>query len=63
MFTRCVLCNKILSEVSRDKIKDKVPEYVFQAQDKFLRCDECGRVYWQGTHWDNAAATLQEIIQ
>jgi uncharacterized protein with PIN domain len=61
MFTRCLLCNVELVAVEKGKIKDKVPEYVFQTQEDFITCPQCRRVYWQGTHWGNAAKTLEEI--
>lgn len=62
MFTRCILCNEILSRIEKEKAKDKVPAYVFKAQDNFVSCPECRRVYWQGSHWGNAEKTLKEIL-
>ena len=63
MFTRCILCNKVLSEVAKENVADKIPEYVFQTQEVFCRCGQCGRIYWQGTHWGNVTATLEEITE
>jgi hypothetical protein len=61
MFSRCILCNLELVGIEKEKIKDKVPEYVFKTQDNFVCCPQCQRVYWQGTHWGNAAQILREI--
>ena len=61
MFTRCIICNLTLVSVEKDAVKDKIPEYVFSTQDKFIVCPGCQRVYWQGTHWGNVAQTLKEI--
>ncbi|MDP3732015.1 MAG: Mut7-C RNAse domain-containing protein [Candidatus Omnitrophota bacterium] len=61
MFSRCILCNEGLVEIAKDKLKDKVPEYVFKTQEVFLTCPECKRIYWQGTHWGNVQKTLEEI--
>jgi uncharacterized protein len=61
MFTRCTVCNEMLVNVDKDKIKEKVPVYVFATQEKFLSCPKCSRVYWQGTHWKNVADTLKTI--
>jgi len=63
MFSRCIICNEQLVDIAKDKIKDKVPEYVFNTQEDFIRCPKCGRIYWQGTHWGNVEAILQEIEQ
>lgn len=63
MFTRCILCNETLVSVEKQKVKDKVPEYVFNTQSDFVRCPQCERIYWQGTHWGNVLDTLKEIGQ
>lgn len=48
---RCARCNGILIAVGeRDSLRDVVPEYVFLRYHDFLRCKECGNVYWEGTH-------------
>jgi len=62
MFTRCLLCNVELICVEKEKIKNKVPEYVFMTQEHFITCPKCNRVYWQGTHWGNVEKTLEEIF-
>ena len=62
MFSRCILCNAQLTDIAKDKVKDKVPEYVFKTQEDFVTCPECQRIYWQGTHWGNVTKTLEEII-
>jgi uncharacterized protein with PIN domain len=62
MFTRCIICNAELVVITKEKIKDKVPEYVFKTQEHFLTCPKCSRIYWQGTHWGNVAKTLEDII-
>jgi len=60
MFSRCTLCNAQLADIAKDKVKDKVPEYVFNTQEDFITCPQCKRVYWQGTHWGNVRKTLEE---
>ncbi len=61
MFTRCIICNEKLEGIEKDKVKDKVPEYVFQTQKDFITCPKCKRIYWQGTHWGNVRHCLEEI--
>lgn len=61
MFTRCIVCNVELIPVNKEKIKEKVPEYVFTTQQNFIACPKCNRVYWQGTHWGNVQDILKEI--
>lgn len=63
MFCRCILCNAELEKIAKEKVKDKVPEYVFKTQEEFFTCPQCKRVYWQGTHWGNVEKILQEIAK
>jgi hypothetical protein len=61
MFSRCIICNEELLGIEKEKVREKVPEYVFKTQDEFITCPKCQRIYWQGTHWGNVAQTLKEI--
>ena len=61
LFTRCVICNRQLKDIEKEKIKGKVPEYVYNSQQDFVICPECGRVYWQGSHWGNVRKLLEEV--
>ncbi|MCM8800999.1 MAG: Mut7-C RNAse domain-containing protein [Candidatus Omnitrophica bacterium] len=61
MFSRCIICNIELVPIEKEKIKDKVPEYVFKTQEDFVFCPECRRIYWQGTHWGNVQEILKQI--
>ena len=62
MFTRCILCNETLADIEKDKVKDRVPEYVFNTQDDFVCCPRCKRIYWQGTHWERMRKSLAAIV-
>jgi uncharacterized protein len=51
LFKLCVLCNAVLEEADRESARGRVPGYVFESQQSFMRCPKCGKLYWQGTHW------------
>jgi hypothetical protein len=61
MFSRCILCNTELVYITKDEVKDKVPEYVFNTHEDFITCPQCNRIYWRGTHWGNVRKTLEEV--
>ena len=61
-FTRCIRCNALLEEVSKDSLMDKIPSYVWETQNKFRRCNSCGRIYWAGTHIENAERFLKRVL-
>lgn len=61
-FTRCIECNAELAVVEKDAVRTKVPAYVFETQDRFSECPDCGRIYWPGTHHDRAVRRLEEFF-
>ncbi len=49
-YTRCMECNGRVQAISRREAARLVPLQVFLAFREFNRCDDCGRVYWRGSH-------------
>jgi uncharacterized protein with PIN domain len=48
---RCMLCNGILDRiVRREEVRDSVPDFVYLNSPEFVRCRNCGKVYWEGSH-------------
>jgi uncharacterized protein with PIN domain len=47
---RCASCNGELLPVERNAVFGEVPEYVFWNARSFLKCGDCGKVYWEGSH-------------
>lgn len=62
LFTRCLVCNTPVEEIPRPSVKGLVPEYVYATQSGFVRCPACGRIYWSGTHVEQARARLRRIL-
>lgn len=60
--TRCLRCNALLEEAERSWIEDKVPPYVYNTQEKFMRCPRCGRIYWAGTHREKMLKKLSGLF-
>jgi uncharacterized protein with PIN domain len=56
--SRCPVCNGELSKRTRDEVSNLVPESSLDAFDEFWTCDECGKAYWKGTHWEKITETL-----
>lgn len=61
MFTRCTICNLLLEPIEKKEAKDKVPAFVYETNENFVRCPECLRIYWHGTHWGNVREYLDGI--
>jgi len=60
LFTRCVVCNRILEAVDKNAVRSRVPPFVFRTQDRFVRCPACNRIYWPGTHGEQAVKKLRD---
>ena len=61
-FTRCLECNTILEERTRDEARPAVPPFVHETQEHFLACPSCRRHYWKGTHWHRMQQDLREML-
>ncbi|MGB9642887.1 MAG: Mut7-C RNAse domain-containing protein [Candidatus Ratteibacteria bacterium] len=60
-FTRCNICNNILQPRNISDVIKVVPEYVAKTQTHFSYCNVCGRIYWQGTHWQRMLDFIKSI--
>lgn len=50
--TRCSVCNEAIIGISKNEVKDRVPEKVYELQEEFWHCRKCDKYYWKGTHWE-----------
>lgn len=60
--SRCPTCGSTLVLASRDEVRGRVAGTTFNVFDEFWTCSspKCGKVYWQGSHWKNINAVLEE---
>jgi uncharacterized protein len=61
-FTRCTRCNTILTVAARDVVAHLVPPRSLASFQRFLRCDGCGRVYWQGSHFERLRTLVDDAL-
>jgi len=60
-FSRCVACNGLLAEVSKDEIVDRLLPGTARTYLHFHQCQECGKLYWRGAHFNHLSPWLQQI--
>ncbi len=60
--TRCLECNALLADISRELAAERVPPYVFATQQSFQECPACGRLYWRGTHRARMFEELRQMV-
>lgn len=61
-FSRCLRCNVPLRPIEKSQVLDRLPPTVRAGQDRFKTCDVCHGVFWEGTHWRNMLALLDQAI-
>ena len=60
-FSRCLVCNVLLTDAQIDSARENVPEYVFYENMAGIRlCPLCGRYYWPGSHRKSMIRQLEE---
>ena len=62
-FSRCSECNAELKTVAREKIRGRVPDYVWETQLQFRTCDACQKIFWSGTHVDKQRQMIDQLFE
>ena len=62
-FTRCLLCNELLTAIEKAAVAENVPDYVFSTINDFSQCPCCRKIYWKGTHHHNMMQRLSVLLQ
>ena len=62
-FRRCLVCNGEILMVPVHEVVDRVPEWVQATHGEVRRCPGCGRVYWQGGHWQRMHRLIAAILR
>jgi hypothetical protein len=63
ILTICPVCNAPLKAIEKALAKKRVPAYVYDTQERFAACDQCSRIFWEGTHAEGIAGELARLLQ
>ncbi|MGQ9514864.1 MAG: Mut7-C RNAse domain-containing protein [Thermoproteota archaeon] len=58
--SRCTSCNGALASTAPDKI-DSSKVFLPSHTDEIWICENCGKIYWRGSHWKSIGRTLKEL--
>lgn len=58
-FSRCLLCNSLLVEPEDQRILEQVPDEIRFNTGTYWFCEQCKKVYWQGSHTEQMLKQLQ----
>jgi uncharacterized protein with PIN domain/sulfur carrier protein ThiS len=60
-FSRCLRCNLPLHTLDRAEVDARVPPAVRERHQRFSTCPQCGRVFWEGSHWQRMRALVAAL--
>ena len=60
-FTRCLECNILLVEAQEETVKGRIPPNVGKNFHRFHACPACGRVFWEGSHFQAMTDEVKAI--
>lgn len=60
-FTRCLHCNGEIHPVDKKHIRSHLPPRTETYYDDFWRCDDCGKIYWKGSHYQRMQKMISDL--
>lgn len=61
-FARCISCNGLIEPVKKEKIISQLNTNTATIFHAFYQCQHCGKIYWQGSHYEKMLATIAQLI-
>jgi uncharacterized protein with PIN domain/molybdopterin converting factor small subunit len=62
-FSLCLECNAPLRPVDKADVLERLPPGVRARHEHFKTCPACGRVYWEGSHWQHMRDRLEAVLR
>ena len=62
-FTLCLECNAPVREIEKTYFVRQLPSSVQARHEHFTICDRCGRVFWEGSHWQRMRQLLDKMVR
>lgn len=62
-FSRCLRCNRMLEPVAKEAIRDRLPPRSAPFYRRFWICDQCDRIYWEGSHWRRMEQIIGDLVR
>jgi uncharacterized protein with PIN domain len=60
-FRRCMDCNGLLCHVSKEEVAGQLPPHTRETKNEFSRCQNCGKVFWRGSHYARMLGWIEEL--
>ena len=60
-FSRCMDCNGLIETISKESVNEYLPPKTRQYYEEFFRCTVCGKIYWEGSHYESMKKQIQNL--
>lgn len=61
-FHRCLRCNGLLTPADKETLLDQLPVKTQLYVQEFNRCQVCGQIYWQGSHYKKMQQFVERVL-
>ena len=61
-FILCLECNLPVLEIAKESFFKELPESVQVRYQHFTICDQCRRIFWEGSHWQRMRQLLETTM-
>jgi uncharacterized protein with PIN domain len=61
-FRLCLTCNAPLRALDKSEAVGRVPDGVYERHARFVTCDVCKRIFWEGSHWSHMRALIDSLV-
>jgi uncharacterized protein len=61
-FRLCLACNVPLHRIEKSDVLGRVPDGVLERHAQFATCDDCKRIFWEGSHWKRMRALVDSLV-
>ena len=62
-FSRCMHCNGMLQPAPKSSVLADLPPRTRELFECFWRCEQCGKVYWRGSHFERMQQLVERLLE
>jgi uncharacterized protein with PIN domain len=55
-------CNGVIAEVPKTEVMERLLPKTRQYFQKYKKCPDCDRIYWEGSHFEKMKKNIEKII-
>ena len=59
--SRCPKCGSSITSIEKKDVSTQVPKGSLMYHNSFWVCTGCGKIYWQGKHWEKINEMLTQV--